>query len=149
MLCARTRSFAGSQVVKVLVRLGKQPASPAPKKNCVITMERKFQVQPVAAVKKLHHSTIRMSTLRGPRRSPRYPPGISKSGVGTAEGGEGQAHLARIEAQVLGDKRRGEREGDAVDVGDHGQGDGENDHPIAYAGRRLCRGYASASFMNW
>ena len=31
----------------------------------------KFQAQPVAAVKKHHHSTMRMSTLRGPMRSPR------------------------------------------------------------------------------
>src|ERR1019366_7683653 len=77
MPCARTRSFSGSQVVKALVTLGKQPASPAPKRKRVTVSERKFQAHPVAAVKKLHHSTIRVSTLRGPRRSPRYPPGIS------------------------------------------------------------------------
>src|SRR5262249_56858001 len=28
--CARTRSFSGSQMVKILVRLGKQPAPPPP-----------------------------------------------------------------------------------------------------------------------
>src|ERR1017187_2363269 len=40
MPCARTRSFSGSQVVNVLVRLGKQPASPAPKRNWVVAIER-------------------------------------------------------------------------------------------------------------
>ena len=71
MPCARTRSCSGSQVVKALVRFGKQPASPAPKRKRVTTSETKFQAQPVAAVKKDHQSTMRMSTLRGPMRSPR------------------------------------------------------------------------------
>ena len=75
--CARTFSRAGSQVVKAFVRLGKQPASPAPKRNCVVVMDARFHARPVAAVKNDHHSTMRSSTLRGPMRSPRYPPGIS------------------------------------------------------------------------
>ena len=37
------------------------------------------KVQPVAAVKNDHHSTTRMSTLRGPSRSPSQPVGISNN----------------------------------------------------------------------
>src|SRR5687767_13083402 len=62
--CARVRSTLGSQVLKALVRFGKQPASPAPKRNRVTHIERKFHVHPVAAVKKDHHRTTRTSTLR-------------------------------------------------------------------------------------
>jgi len=77
--CARTRSRRGSHVVKDLVRFGKQPASPAPNRKRVATSEVKLQAQPVAAVKKDHHSTIRISTLRGPIQSPSQPPGTSNS----------------------------------------------------------------------
>src|SRR5262245_24173698 len=79
MLWAFTRSSGGSQVVKALVRFGKQPASPAPKSARVTTSDRKLQVQPVAAVKNDHQTTTRVSTLRGPSLSPSQPPGISKS----------------------------------------------------------------------
>src|SRR6185312_8574026 len=75
--CARLRSRSGSQMVNILVRFGKQPASPAPKKNRAVTRETKFQAQPVAAVKNDHHSTMRRITRRGPIQSPRKPPGIS------------------------------------------------------------------------
>jgi hypothetical protein len=37
--CAWVRSRFGNQALKALVRFGKQPASPAPNKNRVITME--------------------------------------------------------------------------------------------------------------
>ena len=77
MACARTRSLPGSQVVKALVRLGKQPASPAPNRKRVTYSEVKLQAQPVAAVKNDHQITMRMSTLRGPSQSPRKPPDIS------------------------------------------------------------------------
>src|SRR5512133_2769638 len=77
--CARTRSSCGSQVVKALVRLGKQPASPAPNKNRVSHSDEKLQAQPVAAVKNDHHATMRIRTLRGPIQSPSHPPGISNS----------------------------------------------------------------------
>ena len=66
-------------MVKALVRLGKQPASPAPKSARVTRSETKLHVQPVAAVKNDHQSTTRVSTLRGPSLSPSQPPGISKS----------------------------------------------------------------------
>ena len=74
---ARTRSRAGSQVVKALATLGKQPASPAPNRKRVASSEGKLHAHPVAAVNMDHHSTMRISTLRGPIQSPRYPPGIS------------------------------------------------------------------------
>ena len=37
-----------------------------------------FQASPVAIVKVDHHTTTRVSTLRGPIRSPSQPPGTSK-----------------------------------------------------------------------
>ena len=37
-----------------------------------------YHAHPVAAVKNDHHSTIRISTRRGPMRSASQPPGISK-----------------------------------------------------------------------
>ena len=77
--CARSRSFTGSQVVKTRVMFGNAPASPAPKSPRVIASDHPFHAQPVAAVKKDHHSTIRISTRRGPMRSPSQPPGISKT----------------------------------------------------------------------
>ena len=77
MPCARTRSLSGSQVVKALERLGKQPASPAPNMKRVTVSETKLHAHPVAAVKQDHHSTMRSSTLRGPIQSPRNPPGTS------------------------------------------------------------------------
>src|SRR5438034_744221 len=57
MPCARTRSAAGSQIVKALVRLGKQPASPMPKQNRQSISESAFQAHPVAAVKVDHMTT--------------------------------------------------------------------------------------------
>ena len=53
--CARSRSFIGSQVVKMRVRLGKQPASPAPKSARVTISDVALHTQPVAAVKNDHH----------------------------------------------------------------------------------------------
>src|SRR5687768_7922262 len=76
---ARVRSTLGSQVLKALVRFGKHPASPAPKRKRVIHIETKFHAQPVAAVKKDHHKTTRTRTLRAPHLSPIQPVGISKS----------------------------------------------------------------------
>ena len=77
--CARVRSRVGSQALNALVRFGKQPASPAPNRKRVTTIEARFHAQPVAAVKNDHHSTTRMSTLRGPILSPSQPVGISNS----------------------------------------------------------------------
>ncbi len=78
MPCARTRSCGGSHVVNAFVRFGKQPASPAPNRNRVTAIDVKFHIQPVAAVKNDHQSTMRNSTRRGPIQSPIHPPGISK-----------------------------------------------------------------------
>ena len=77
--CARVRSLVGSHALKAFVRLGKQPASPAPNRNRVTTIETWFHAQPVAAVKNDHQSTTRMSTLRAPILSPSQPVGISNS----------------------------------------------------------------------
>src|SRR5262245_14627306 len=79
MPCARTRSVAGSQMVKTLVKFGKHPASPAPKSNRQTIIETRFHAQPVAAVKNDHITTTFISTRRGPNRSPNQPVGTSKS----------------------------------------------------------------------
>src|SRR5207302_10506802 len=84
MACARVRSWSGNQIMKALVRFGKQPASPAPKKNRAMIREARFQTYPVAAVKTDHRITTRSNTLRGPIRSPSQPPGISKSAYAQA-----------------------------------------------------------------
>src|SRR5450432_635825 len=77
--CARTRSGAGSHVVKALVRFGNAPDSPMPNSICVIAREVKFHVAPMNAVKNDHQITMRINTLRGPIQSPRNPLGISNS----------------------------------------------------------------------
>src|SRR5688572_8805992 len=74
---ARVRSDAGSQIMNALVRLGKQPASPAPKRKRATTSETRFHAYPVAAVNTDHIITTRISTFRGPIQSPSQPPGIS------------------------------------------------------------------------
>ena len=79
MPCARTFSSGRSQVAKARVRLGKQPASPIPKRKRVTMREVRFHTHPVAAVKKDHHTTTRMRVFRGPNRSPSQPVGISNS----------------------------------------------------------------------
>src|SRR5438046_2336634 len=79
MDCARVRSCAGNQIMNDFVRLGKQPASPAPKKKRARSSDDKFQAYPVAAVKIDHIMTTRSKTLRGPIQSPSQPPGISNS----------------------------------------------------------------------
>src|SRR6266545_3264380 len=76
---ARLRSSRGSQFVNILARLGKQPASPAPKRKRVTKSETRFHAQPVAAVKNDHQMTTRINTLRGPILSPSQPPGISNN----------------------------------------------------------------------
>ena len=74
---ARTFSSGRSQVANARVRFGKQPASPIPNRNRVRMSEATLRTQPVAAVKNDHHTTTRISVLRGPNRSPSQPVGIS------------------------------------------------------------------------
>src|ERR1043165_5630711 len=76
---ARLRSSRGSQLVNILARFGKQPASPAPNRKRVTSSDTRSQTQPAAVVKNDHQTTTRMSTLRGPILSASQPPGISNS----------------------------------------------------------------------
>ena len=71
MPCARERSCGGSQRLKALVRFGNAPASPAPNRNCVTMSDPQLHIRPRAAVQTDHQMTIRSSTRRGPKRSPR------------------------------------------------------------------------------
>src|ERR1017187_2943075 len=82
--CARTRSRRGSHTMNVLVRFGKQPASPAPNSACIATSDPTFQTAPVNAVNADHQITIRSNTRRGPSQSPKYPPGISNNAYAPA-----------------------------------------------------------------
>src|SRR5438046_3116645 len=76
---ARLRSSRGSQLLNILAKLGKHPASPAPNRKRVTSSDIRLKTQPVAAVKNDHQITTRISTLRGPILSPSQPPGISNS----------------------------------------------------------------------
>ncbi len=78
MACAVTRSRAGIQALSMRVRLGKHPASPAPNRKRITTMEVTFHAAPVSAVHTDHAKTICASTRRTPSRSPSRPMGISK-----------------------------------------------------------------------
>ena len=64
-------------MVKILVTFGKHPASPTPNRKRHTTIDRKFHAAPVAAVNIDHMTTTFINTLRGPKRSPIQPPGIS------------------------------------------------------------------------
>src|SRR5207245_6641639 len=75
---ARTFSSGRSHVANARVRLGKQPASPIPKRKRVTMRELTLRTHPVAAVKRDHQTTTRISVFRGPNRSPSQPVGISK-----------------------------------------------------------------------
>ena len=50
-----------------------------PNRNLHTTRDARLHAPPVSAVKNDHITTTRMSTLRGPMRSPSQPPGISNS----------------------------------------------------------------------
>src|SRR5207302_11251229 len=85
MACARVRSWSGNQIMKALVRFGKQPASPAPKENRAMTREAKFQTYPVPAVKTDHRITTRSNTLRAATPSPTQPARVAKSAAPQAD----------------------------------------------------------------
>ena len=51
---------------KLRARLGNAPASPAPKRNRIATSDLTPLARPVSIVNTDHHSTIRVSTRRGP-----------------------------------------------------------------------------------
>src|SRR4051794_10713799 len=76
--CAVPRSAVGNQREMALAELGHAPASPAPKRKRMASSELELKAAAVAMVKLDHQITIRVSTLRGPIRSPHHPVGISK-----------------------------------------------------------------------
>ena len=129
-LTPRLRSRAGSQLVKALARLGKAPASAAPKRNCAVTREARPQARPVAAVKNDQRSTIAVKTRRGPFRSP-----ANRRGLRTRRkrpcSRRRRSPSARWRGPIGGDVGLGLGHADAVDVDDDGQGRGENGHPMA------------------
>jgi hypothetical protein len=59
--------------------LGNAPAPPAPNRNRRVGSGEYADTGPVKAVKRDQHRTMRVSTSRAPKRSPRWPLGISKS----------------------------------------------------------------------
>jgi hypothetical protein len=75
--CARARSTLGNHRAIAAEQFGYAPASPTPNKKRNVTRLQNPPAAPVSAVKPDHHTTIRVMTLRGPRRSPIAPVGIS------------------------------------------------------------------------
>ena len=73
------RSRAGNHVAKLRTALGNAPASPAPNRNRIASSDRRPCAAPVSIVKADHHSTMRVSTRRGPITSPSQPDGTSNS----------------------------------------------------------------------
>ena len=59
------------------VRLGKQPASPAPNRKRIVHSDTKFQAAPVKAVNSDQARTTWVRMRRTPSRSPKRPIGNS------------------------------------------------------------------------
>src|SRR5215212_3352003 len=76
---ARPRCAAGNQRETVEALFGIAPASPAPKSMRTTKSDAKPKVAAVSIVKADHQSTMRVSALRVPKRSPNQPEGTSKS----------------------------------------------------------------------
>jgi hypothetical protein len=76
---AMPRSRAGNHCEKLRTALGNAPASPAPNRKRTASSERLPCTVPVSIVNADHHSTMRVSTRRGPMTSPSQPEGTSKS----------------------------------------------------------------------
>src|SRR3954471_20898733 len=79
ILLERPRSEGGIQREMTEAVEGNAPASPAPKRNRTISIDRSPVTRPVAKVNVLHQSTIRVITRRGPIRSESMPEGISNA----------------------------------------------------------------------
>src|SRR6478735_394597 len=76
---ALPRSLRGNHRERLRDMFGNAPASPAPNKNRVATSDRNPIAAPVSIVQADHHSTMRVSTRRGPAMSPSQPDGISNT----------------------------------------------------------------------
>src|SRR5947207_13272718 len=61
---ARLRSVPGSQFLNIFARIGKQPASPAPKRNRVTNNERRLHAPPLAGVKHDPQTTTLITSFR-------------------------------------------------------------------------------------
>ena len=77
--CALPRSCLGNHREKVRATVGSAPASPAPNRNRIVTIDAKPNAMPVSTVNADHQQTIRVSTRRVPIRSAHQPVGISNS----------------------------------------------------------------------
>ncbi len=116
MPCARSRSFTGSQVVKMRVRFGKQPASPAPNSARVTINDAAFHTQPVAAVKKRppehdpHQDTSRSDAVAEPAARD------FEERIRPAEHRQGPSHLQAGQPEIVGHRWRCLRDADAIEV---------------------------------
>ena len=81
-------------------------------------------------MKKAKRGAVPVSPSRG---------GNLEQRVRQSERGEDITHLLLREAQVFRNERRRLGYTDSVDIGDHGQSDGENDYQISDARRGLGR----------
>ena len=74
--CMIPLSLTGNQLKTTLARLGKAPASPAPKRNLMTIMDTKFHAAPVKAVRTDQRATIVVMTVLGPLLSASFPEGV-------------------------------------------------------------------------
>lgn len=74
--CARPTFSLGNQRLITPVEQGDEPASPTPNMKRMTSSEAKPPAKPVRQVNADHQSTISVSTLRWPWRSPKAPIGI-------------------------------------------------------------------------
>ncbi len=133
---ARPRCAAGNQRETVEALFGIAPASPAPKSIRTTKSEAKPTVAAVSIVKADHQSTMRVSALRVPKRSPNQPVGHLEERVGEGERAVDVAHLHRREVELLHDGRPRDRDAEAVEVGERRQRHEQTEHLVTRVRRR-------------
>ena len=78
-----------------------------------------------------HHNTMRVSTRRGPMRSPIVPVGNLEQAVGQREHRRRPSPSRWVDAQLLLHAGAGDRDADAIDVGDGEEEDEESENAVA------------------
>ena len=119
--CARVRSLRGSHVVNDLAMIGKQPASPTPKRNRITTIEVKFHAAPVSDGERRPGDDDPHQPLAGADPVAVPAAGDLEQAVAEQEGAQDRAHHDLVEAEIGRDERRCLRDHRAVDVGEDGQ----------------------------
>ena len=117
-------------MLNMRVRIGKQPASPAPKRKRITHSETKLQAAPVTAVKNDQPRTICSKTRRTPILSPSKPIGISNNAYERPNAAEDQAHLRLIEVEIVGDGSSSLGNSNPLHIGEDGQPDCQRNNAV-------------------